>query len=480
MCIRDSAQTAPFPAPMTFPDGETLFQICFDVLGPVGTVTPVEIVSGIIPIEVTHELRNSQIAYIINQGSVTISNSSIDLDLTSCSTTAALSTGSFTIIANTGAQPYSFNWEQIGNTSNNGSGNISLTGGPAEEVSPLPPGNYSITVTDNVGAIQVETIEIADNIALGVQTAIKDPTCSTDSDGEVTITASGGGVAPYTYLWSTGSMDPMMISGLPNGNYSLTITDAMGCTAPGGETLLRFPVVLDTVGLPTHVTCGGGGMDGAVTVVATGGVENSTYTYAWDNGDIGPSISNLAPGTYCVTATDDNMCPDVMCIDINAPILPVITSFDSISVTCPNDLNGQLIVHAIPGNVPISNYQWDPNPSGSVDSVLNNIPAGTYFVTVTADDGCMAVDSATLFAPAALAVNVTPTPPTCPDEPNPTGQIALTISGGTMPYTILWEDGSTINPISNLSCGDSYSYTCLLYTSPSPRDLSTSRMPSSA
>ncbi|MEM8906268.1 MAG: gliding motility-associated C-terminal domain-containing protein, partial [Bacteroidota bacterium] len=444
----------PFPVPTTIADGNAPFEICFDVLGGVGTTSPVEITGNLTPIEIATSGMDNQVGIIINNGGVNVISGNILLDFTSCSSTVDASIGEFTITPNGGTAPYDFQWEEVAMPTNNGMGTIPSEG-ETVTISPLPPGDYSITVTDNTGDLQVGTVNIADVTRILVQLDRMDPSCATSSDGSVNIAQIIGGVTPFTNVWSNGPVNVDMIDNLPAGSYTVTVTDANGCTSTDDQNIGTLPVVLDTFSL-THVTCPGGGSDGAITVVATGGTldPSNDYTYIWDTGDSGPSISGLAPNIYCVTATDDNMCSDVMCIEVVAPILPSFVQFDSISLVCPNDTNGELQVTFTEGSAPISNYAW--SVPGGVGNTLSGIPAGTYTVTVTADDGCTAVSPpATLFAPPQVMIaNTVVDPPMCPGETN--GSISITISGGIAPNTVVWDDGSTDQTRPGLTCDTSY------------------------
>ncbi|MEM9820290.1 MAG: gliding motility-associated C-terminal domain-containing protein, partial [Bacteroidota bacterium] len=446
----------PFPVPTTLNDGDVAFEVCFDVVGPLGSASPVSITGNLTSIEVATSGMNNQVAVTINNGAVNVITGNIALDFTSCSSTQAASIGSFTVTPNGGIAPYSYTWEQVGMPGNTGNGVIPSNGDTAIE-SPLPPGNYSITVTDNGGDLQVGTVMIADADPILVQLDRMDPTCSTSSDGSISIAQIIGGVMPYTNEWSTGAMNQPIINGLTVGSYEITVTDANGCTTTDTENLIKLEVMLDTLSL-TNVTCPGGGADGTISVVTTGGTiaPGSDYNYAWSTNDTGPSVSNLAPGNYCVTATDDNMCSDVMCFDIIAPIPPVFVQFDSTSVNCPNDTNGELVAIFNDGSAPISNYAW--SAPGANGNTLSGISAGTYTVTVTADDGCTAVASASLFAPPAISLDqAVLTSPTCPGDSD--GQIQLLISGGTEPYNISWEGGINLQVLPALACDSTYSVT---------------------
>ncbi|HRF38276.1 MAG TPA: hypothetical protein PK198_05795, partial [Saprospiraceae bacterium] len=93
-------------------------------------------------------------------------------------------------------------------------------------------------------------------------------------------------------------------TGLIAGTYSVTVTDAGGCTATRSINLADPPALQLNVSATPETTAGVN--DGTATAAATGGTGG--YTFAWNNGGNTPTISGLAPGNYSVTVTDGNQC----------------------------------------------------------------------------------------------------------------------------------------------------------------------------
>lgn len=447
-------------------NGTDIFEICFDVIGPVGSTSPITFSGTPTQIEVLGPDAGGDfpsLGFIGDAGSVTVAGN-IVLTFTSCSSlSGAADVGSFTVTASGGIPPYSFTWVNTMNAAIFGSDGIFANGGaaivgdnvPAGDV-PLPPGTYEVTLTDSNGDMQIANVEVFDEAPLVVSISGTDPTCIDSPDGMMEITSLPlSGVAPHTIAWSNMATNVNSISGLLPGVYSVTVTDAAGCTKFDQDQLIRTGIEVDTVSLQ-HVTCNGPGNDGAIIVSASGGFLNpgSDYDYAWDNAMVGPSINNLVSGTYCVSVTDDNNCQIVHCIDINAPMPPVIVSWDSTTVSCPADMDGSLTVNAVAGNSPIDSYTWDPAQPGA-DETITGLGPGTYYVTITATDGCVVVDSATLFAPTLLVVDSTSfTVPNCPGDVN--GSATVFVSGGTGPYTYSWSNGAVGNfPVLPSLAGDS-------------------------
>jgi hypothetical protein len=166
-----------------------------------------------------------------------------------------------------------------------------------------------------------------------------EPVCNGDNDGTINITASGG-TPGYTYLWSDGSTNEDR-SGLSPGTYTVTVTDANGCTATLTETITQ-PSALTISVVSTGPTCPPGAdppinSDGSITVTASGGTV--AYNVSWtgtSSGDpagdeiltLGGSyiIDNLQAGTYTVTVTDANGCSANVNVILNAqnplPVAP--------------------------------------------------------------------------------------------------------------------------------------------------------------
>lgn len=435
------------------PDNTVIYELCFTVIGPPGSSSPITFSGTPTEMEAVNSAQQ-ELGLVSNAGSVTVTGN-INLTFTSCSSSSSspVDAGTFSITASGSAAPYTYNWENIADPTINGSGTITNNGDtdtagdnmPVGDVG-LPPGSYSVTVTDAAGGMEVANVEVFDAPTLFISLDDVDPTCPNSADGEIFIdNLPLGGVTPHTILWSTTDMNVTQITGLVAGSYSITVIDAAGCT----RSLLNYgigvsPIIVTATAL-NHVTCNGNGADGSIVVEATGGniAPGSDYGYSWSVNSNGPSVNGLPPGNFCVTVTDDNNCEQIECFTINPPEVPTITSWDSISVACPTDMNGSLTVNVQPANSPIDSYTWDP-PFVGADETISNIGPGTYYVTITAEDGCSVVDSATLFAPTPLVLDSFQiTPPNCPGDNN--GQIIIFASGGTEPYEYAWSTGVTTN-----------------------------------
>jgi gliding motility-associated-like protein len=324
-------------------------------------------------------------------------------------------------------------------------------------------GTYTVTITDDnmceataTGTVSAATIIFANSVVSDVQ-------CNGADDGAIfhapsVIGTNNGG---YTYLWSPNVS--MMSSALPlaPGTYTTTITDALGCNIDTTITIAEpDALVIDGMVNTTDETCAVGGNDGTASVNVTGGTPfpNGSYTYTWTCcvGVDANSVNNVPQGNYIVTIEDANNCDISATFTINPPTPPMIVSFDSISVDCPSDTNGELTVNATEGNTPITGYSWTfPNGTNANGQTISNLGPGTYTVTVTSADGCVAIDSAFLYAPEQLVlVQPLPTNPNCFGESS--GTAAVQMSGGTMPYIYQWSanaGNSTNSAVPSLGAG---------------------------
>ena len=204
-------------------------------------------------------------------------------------TCAGFSDGGATASATGGTSPYSYSWNINASTA-------SITGVVA--------GTYTVTVTDNNGCTGAASQGIAAGGSVSVSaTATMPISCAGGSDGTLTASASGG-ASPYSYAWSNGALVAAN-SGLAAGSYTVTATDANGCTASGSETLADGSGHLTATITASTATCPNGS-DGSLTAAGAGGT--APYTYAWSTGASTATISSLSKNSYPLTVTDANGC----------------------------------------------------------------------------------------------------------------------------------------------------------------------------
>lgn len=327
-----------------------------------------------------------------------------------------------------------------------GSGSYSYLWAPSGQITQdrinLAVGSYTVTVTDNTtGCIAIATFAVSYTNAMTLSGAVTNSNCSSNS-GAVDLTVTGG-TAPLTYLWSNG-VTTQDISSIGAGVYSVTVTDANGCTANS-----VFPVSgsngITVTSVETDITCAGAG-NGSVNLTVSGG--SGSYTYSWSNGAITQDISSLSPGTYTVSVTDAvSLCSSFLSFTITQPA--GYNGFvDIIHVTCNGGSNGSIDL-TLGGATPPYTYLW--SPGGQTTQDISGLGVGTNSVTITDANGCTAGAGFTITQPAAIALTETHVNVSCASGAN--GSVNLSVSGGTAPYTYGWSNGATTQDISGLSAG---------------------------
>ena len=279
---------------------------------------------------------------------------------------------------------------------NNGSASASATGGAGgftfawsngttgTMINNVAAGNYTVTVTDNAGCIAVETVSISSSNGPTVATSIVDTSCG-ENNGFASASATGGS-GGFTFVWSNGTVGTM-ISNVPAGNYSVTVTDSAGCPSVATVTISTSDGPTSNI-TGVNTTCGDS--NGSASVSATGG--SGSYTYIWSTGSTSNMINNLAAGTYSVTVTDSEGCPDISSISIQSSDSPVATATGT-NTMC-GLANGTASVSATGGSGNYT-YLWS---NGATSNTINNLPPGNYSVTVTDSMGCTDVVSVVISA----------------------------------------------------------------------------------
>src|SRR5690606_5478207 len=230
-------------------------------------------------------------------------------------------TSSATAVVTDGVLPLTYSW--------------SPSGGSADTATGLTAGTYTVTVTDGAARTVTETVTIDEPDTLVSNIVITDISCNGLGNGSITL-APTGGVAPYTYLWNNADTSSSL-TGLAAGTYSVTITDANGCTVTENATITDPAVLTLSSSSYTDVTWYGGN-DGSATVSVTGGT--APYNYLWSNGATTATATGLIAGNYVVTVTDANGCTVSESFTIIQPIPLMVQSVSKTNVKCNGGTDG--------------------------------------------------------------------------------------------------------------------------------------------
>ncbi len=196
--------------------------------------------------------------------------------------------------------------------------------------------------------------------------------------------------------------------------------------------------------------------NGSITVA---GIGNSPFTYLWNNNSTNPTITNLTPGIYTVTATDIHTCTATETYTITQPtalsaLASITSNYNGKNISCFGASDGSASVSYSGGTTP---YLISWSPGGATTPSISNLGPGTYTATITDANGCIKTSSVTLTQPTAITLTNTKINVSC--FGGSTGSINLTSSGGTPGYIYSWSPtGQTTEDINSLSAG-SYTVT---------------------
>ncbi|MEO8087156.1 MAG: choice-of-anchor V domain-containing protein, partial [Bacteroidota bacterium] len=358
--------------------------------------------------------------------------SSIVINTSAVSSNCGRADGSVSVVANGGTQGYTYSWNTIP---------VQTT---ASAVNILA-GTYTVTVTDGnlcTSSASVTVSTIAGPAASVV--VISNVRCFNGNDGEVEANVSGG-TSPFTFQWIPSGGSDSVAGNLHAGAYSVTITDANGCSSSANVSITEpAAIILST----SSTDAGCAQSNGTATVSATGGA--GSFTYQWSTIPVQTTASavNLAAASYNVTVTDGNGCSEIVTIGVSNTTGPVLVAGTVTDATCYDANDGELSIVVSSGNGPYT-YQWIP--SGGTDTLARNLHAGAYSVTVTDSMGCITVLPGTVNEPPVLVADAGFNSGFCDGASVMLGNSPVA-SGGTPGYTFLWSpDNGSISNVSILN-----------------------------
>ncbi len=333
------------------------------------------------------------------------------------------SNGAITVTA-TGAPPIMFNW------SNGASGPM---------ITNLAAGNYLLTATDNNGceAVKFYTITQPPPIAPTISQADAN-LCFGDANVDLTVTPTGG-LPPFTGVWSTGASG-LTIMNVGAGNYSVTVTDANGCSSTGSALVTAPPLLTLTV--TTTDETGVGTNDGTATAVPGGGTPG--YTYLWNNGATTSLITGLAPGNYTVTVTDANGCSNTASGQVDAFGCQLDVTLPADQAICPDA--SFVLLPSVNGNTGIVTFLWS---TGDTTETIQASSPGEYCLTVTDEAGCQDADCIVITQIVLPPLNCIVTNESAPGQND--GSVSCDTLPGIVAY--LWNTGATTPSITGLAPG---------------------------
>jgi hypothetical protein len=391
---------------------------------------------------------------------IVIEESNLDITATAINGACGEDGGIFVDIG-LGTAPYTITWDGPVDGS-------TVTNNTSYSIDNLPSGNYQIIVEDTNWCSDYVVVQV-DNSggALSFDLIAIDGNCGEQGAFWIDI---NNGTAPYYIQWwghvsgsDTVYGDGFDIPNLPEGCYTIQITDANGCT----NTQIGCIELAGDIDIDLTANNGICGQNGSISVIINGGSPN--YQVSWSGPSSGSvsinsgyySISNLPSGTYSVYVTDAAGCSDYAIIELNnSNEGELILNAVSIDGAC-NQLGG-IWLDILGGSAPYT-ISWTGPVSGSTSinnngTAINDLPGGTYWVNVTDAYGCTGSVEVTVIQENQLGLALSGTNANCGYY----GSIFVYLTNGTGPYSIMWSGPAsgtistdlTTYEITNLPAGD--------------------------
>ena len=406
----------------TVPDQTAIVELCFDVLAPNGTTALVEFCETPTPTEVSEANGNDspipltpgfQAAVITIEAAtscpaLTLSGTTTDV---ACNGDA---TGSITLDVSGGDSNYQYSWSNGATTPN---------------LDNLTAGTYNVTVTSCSGAAsQTQSFTVEEpGAALAISNAqITNVQCAGDTNGAIDLTITGGSPG-YTFNWSNNAPvdDSEDQSNLAAGTYSVTITDANGCTLASPSYTVSAPAAINVTDVITTNPTGCGTNDGTLAVTANGGTPPLQYSIdGGANFQNANTFNNLSAGTITARVRDANGCVvTANPVTLTGSDTPPTIIVANLTPADPNVANGAITLQITNGS---GNYTYAWTPGNFTSNSISNLSGGEYTVTVT-DNATQCAADLTILVPTTIQVSGTTTA-TCAGAA--AGTIDLSVLGG--------------------------------------------------
>ncbi|MCB0784196.1 MAG: gliding motility-associated C-terminal domain-containing protein, partial [Flavobacteriales bacterium] len=312
--------------------------------------------------------------------------------------------GSVTIVVQGGVPPYGIVWTDA---------NSAILATDTTFLGGLCAGVHTITVTDSIGCVVQANAFVDEAPAIDAGLVVVGETCNGPCDGTATASPTGG-TGGYTYLWQPNppiGQGTAQVAGLCLGNWSVTITDSLGCDTTVSFTIDPYqPIVPQEILNP--VTCNGD-CDGSIVLDPLGGI--GSFTYLWTppppNGATDSLATGLCAGSWTATVIDGVGCDTTLTWTITEPpVLALIV--DSVTdASCSTAQDGAIYV-SVSGGSPGYTILWTgPGFSSGQEDITGLVP-GTYVLIVSDTNNCsdslvVAVQAlATVVADAGPDINV--------------------------------------------------------------------------
>ena len=323
------------------------------------------------------------------------------------------------------------------------------TGDTSLQINTLSPGLYAVTVTDSLGCTGSDSIVVGIDTLFDVQVVAPALLCGADS-GEVTIIMAGA--SPYWIVLNSGledtlvsELDTFILSGIGPGDDTITVIDSRLCAKSVAfsvqetdELAIEVAIAPDTCAKQT----------GTITVTPID--SSGEYIYIWTPQVADSALATGLPaGIYSVTITD-TLTGCSVDTTVNVPEINPLVLLAAVDSAFCGDSTGAAHLSVVGGSG-MYTYNWMPSVSDSASA--DGLAPGVYSIVVSDTvTGCSADTVLVIPESNPLVINAEVDSANCPGVLD--GSIALSISGGTAPYDVLWSVDTLLgNFVSGLDAG---------------------------
>lgn len=324
--------------------------------------------------------------------------------------------------------------------------NYSIDGGANSQTSlifnNLFGGNYNVQITDTTNCPLDTVLPIGGGGALLVIDSVYtlDPSCGGYADGAIQVFLTDTNAA-VTYNNSVTGVTQAsnLFTAQASGTYTITISDGSCPAIDTTITLLAPDTVLMSIDNSTNLTCYNDAT-GAITLSASGGSPNYTYSIDGINFQASGVFNTLDSGTYFLQAQDMNACSAFDTLVLSSPDSLFVSNVQIDSANCFGQ-NGTITITGSGGTAPL-NYSIDGVPTFGSSNTFN-VAAGNYTIQIQDDNNCLSnVALDTLYEPSDIAILIDSTNNSSCGVAD--GDVYISFSGGTGPYTFSWSDGVSV------------------------------------
>ncbi|GAB4094188.1 T9SS type B sorting domain-containing protein [Flaviaesturariibacter terrae] len=343
--------------------------------------------------------------------------------------------GTVTVTATLGTPPYRY----------------SIDGGPIQTSNTffsVGTGLHSIVITDASTCTKTVNAIVA---ALPKPTVASVTTTNSGCNPSGTITVNitaGTGVAPLTFVLTPGGTTQSngAFTGLAAGTYSVTVTDAVGCSVTRSGIIVGASASMTATATGTPSGCT---PSGTVTVTPTGGTAPYQYILNGGTPQSGNVFSALNPGSYTVTVNDASGCSATATATVASTASLTATGSSTPSGCAPASGTITITVPAGSGAPPYT-YALDGGTPQAGNS-FSGVAAGNHSVQVKDFAGCSFLVSVPVTSTPSPTLTLAGTPSGC----SPIGTITATAASGTAPFTYTLDAGTaqSSNVFNNVATG---------------------------